>query len=210
MLFRSINEVTGKIDISALKNRSSLEIINLELQKITNQNDLSNLSDLQNLRELSFAGKFKKKSLSLINFKNLEILAPQIKDIDLREAERLTNLKSLRLTNQKIDSLTGIENLKSLESILLNSIRIDNQDLLSNIFCIENLETLSVFYVKTIIDFSFINKESKLKNLYLWSLNGLESLSGLEKLTSLKNILNVATIKIKIPLTFLCCNNCKH
>ena len=36
--YLDINEVTGKIDISALKNRSSLEIINLELQKITNQN----------------------------------------------------------------------------------------------------------------------------------------------------------------------------
>ena len=200
--YLDINETTGKVDISVLKNLVLLEIINLGFQKITNQNDLNNLSNLQNLKELYFSGKFKKKSLSLINFKNLEILGPQIKDIDLSQAEQLTNLKSLQLINQKIDSLNSIENLKSLKSVLLNNIKIDNQDLLSNIFHIENIETLSIFYVKTITDFNFIKNKSNLKNLYLWSLNGLETLSGLEKLISLEKYSQCGDHKNKNTIDF--------
>ena len=200
--YLDINEVTGKIDISVLKNLVSLEIINLGIQKIKNQNDLGNLSELQSLREFYFAGKFKKKSLSLANFKNLEILGPQIKDIDLSEVKQLITLKSLHLTNQKIVSLNGVENLKSLESILLNNIKIDNQDLLSNIFYIENLKTLSIFYVKTVIDFKFIKNKSNLKNLYLWSLNGLETLSGLEKLILLEKYSQCGEHKNKNTIDF--------
>jgi internalin A len=183
--YLDINEIDGNPSILTIGELYSLKILNLNLRKSTKQMDLNCLKNLKNIEKLYFHGKFKKNSLQ-IDFSKLVLFAPQMDCINLSEIKNFSKLNTLQLLNQKIVTLNGIENMIHLQNILINSIKIDDQKILSPIFTLKELENLSIFYVKTIIDFTFIQENKTIKNLYLWSLNGLKTLNGIENLKSLE------------------------
>lgn len=183
-----ISEMTGNLDVSAIRNFKNLRILNLSLNNATKQTDLSILDNEIALEEFYFSGKFKKNSLNLNVLKNIKILAPQLSTINFKELDNLEQLKEIRLFKQKITSLNGIEKFTSLEKLLINGIRMENQDILSPIFDLPKLNNLNLWYVKFMEDFTFIKKNHDLRYLNLWTLNGLKSYNGIEKLDSLKEL----------------------
>ncbi|MWW25728.1 leucine-rich repeat domain-containing protein [Algibacter lectus] len=183
-----ISEMTGNLDVNAIKNFKNLKILNLSLNKATKQTDLSILNNGIALEEFYFSGKFKKNSLNLNTLKNIKVLAPQLSTINFKELSDLNQLKEIRLFNQKIGSLDGIEKFTSVENLMINGVKMENQDNLSPIFKLPKLTILNLSYVKFIKDFTFIKSSHNLKCLYLWTLNGLESYKGIEKLTSLQKL----------------------
>lgn len=183
-----ISEMTGNLDVNAIRNLKNLKILNLSLNKATRQTDLSILDKEIALEEFYFSGKFKKNSLNLNVLKNIKVLAPQLSTINFKELGDLEYLKEIRLFSQKITSLDGIEKFTSVEKLLINGIRMENQDILSPIFNLPNLNNLSLWYVKFIQDFNFIKENHNLSYLNLWTLNGLKSYKGIEKLTLLKEL----------------------
>ncbi|MDR1911517.1 MAG: hypothetical protein LBQ52_04115, partial [Helicobacteraceae bacterium] len=179
--YLDISEIDGNPDITPIGQLSALKTLNINLRKSTKQNNLSCLNNLNNLEELHLFGKFKKKSLKL-NFNGLKTFSPQLNCIDINELPQLKSLRRLDIINQKLETLSGLENCIRLNTILLNNVKIENQNILSPIFKLKELETISLSYIKTITDFTFIKDKSPIKNIYLWSLNGLESIKGIEKL----------------------------
>lgn len=183
-----ISEMTGNVDVSAIKNFKKLKVLSLNLNKATRQTDLSILDDKVLLEELYFSGKYKRNSLSPKILKNIKILAPQLSTINFNEIQDLEHLKEIKLFKQKIVSLEGIQKFTSVEKILINGIRMDDQDFLSPIFDLPNLKRLNLYYLKFIEDFTFIKHNHNLTSLDLWTLNGLKSYNGIEKLVSLKSL----------------------
>ena len=55
-----ISEMTGNLDVNAIRNLKNLKILNLSLNKATRQTDLSILDKEIALEEFYFSGKFKK------------------------------------------------------------------------------------------------------------------------------------------------------
>jgi hypothetical protein len=183
--YLDINEINGNSNVLAIGELYSLKTLNLNLSKSTVQTDLGFLKSLKNIEKLYFAGKFKKNSLQ-IDFSKLVSFGPQLNSINLSEINSFDKLETLHLKNQKIETLHGIEKMVHLKNILINSIKINDQKILSPIFLLKELENLSIFYVKTIVDFTFIQKNKTIKNLYLWTLNSLERLDGIERIESLE------------------------
>ncbi len=182
-----ISEMEGNLDVSAIKNLKKLKVLNLNLNKATRQTDLSILDEI-NLEEFYFKGKFKKQSLNLNSLKKLKILAPQLGVINFEEIGELKELKEIRLFNQTIKSLKGIDKFVSVDKLMLSDIRMENQELLSPIFELPNLKILNLYYLKFIEDFTFIQNKHNLEYLNLWTLNGLKSYNGIERLTNLKSL----------------------
>lgn len=186
--FLDIREMRGNLDVSAIRNFKNLKVLSLDLNKATRQTDLSILDNEIALEEFYFSGKFKKNSLNLNVLKNIKILAPQLSTINFTELNGLNHLKEIRLFNQKIKSLDGIEKFTSVENLMLNGIRMEKQDMLSPIFDLPKLNNLNLSYIKFVENFTFIKKIHNLNFLNLWTLNGLKNYNGIEKLTSLKKL----------------------
>jgi hypothetical protein len=199
--YLDINEIDGNPDILAIGELYSLKILNLNLRKSTKQMDLNCLKNLKNIEELYFAGKFKRNSLQ-IDFSKLVVFGPQLSCISLPEINNFSKLVTLQLINQKTETLNGIENMEHLKNILINNIKIDDQKILSPIFSLKELETLSIFYVKTIMDFTFFHENKTIKNLHLWSLNGLETLQGIENIKSLEKYIQNGEHKNRNTIDF--------
>jgi hypothetical protein len=183
--YLDVNEIDGNPDILAIGELYALKTLNLNLRKSTKQIDLDCLKNLTNIEKIYFAGKFKKNSLQ-IDFSKLVLLSPQLSCMDLSKINNFSKLATLQLSNQKIETLNGIENMDHLKNILINNIKVNDQKILSPIFSLKELETLSISYVKTIIDFTFVYENKTIKNLHVWSLNGLEALKGIENIKSLE------------------------
>jgi hypothetical protein len=183
--YLDINEINGNPDITPIENLLYLKVLNINLRKSTKQNDLKCLNNLKELEELSFNGKFKKNSLGT-DFDKLAIFGPQLNCIDISEIYHLKNIKTLKIFNQKINNLEGLEKISGLNTLMIHQVKIDTQKILTPIFCIKGLEELSLAYIKAIEDFSFITDNETIRKLYLWSLNGLKSLKGMDKLKSLE------------------------
>jgi hypothetical protein len=183
--YLDINEIKGNPCVLSIGELYSLKTLSLNLRKSTVQTDLKFLRNLRNIEELYFAGKFKKNSLQ-IDFSKLVSFGPQMNSINLSEMNNFDRLETLQLFDQKIETLDGIEKMMHLKNILINGIKTGDQKILSPIFSLKELENLSISYVKTIIDFTFFRENKTIKNLYLWTLNGLERLDGIEKMESLE------------------------
>jgi hypothetical protein len=183
--YLDINEINGNPDITPIENLIHLKVLNINLRKSTKQNDLKCLNNLKELEELNFNGKFKKNSLGA-DFGKLNVFGPQLNCIDILEIHCLKNIKILKIFNQKINTLNGLEKITGLNILMIHQVKIDTQKILTPIFSIKLLEKLSLAYIKTIEDFSFTTDNETIRKLYLWSLNGLKSLKGIDKLKSLE------------------------
>lgn len=180
-----ISELRGDFDLSPISSLSNLKVLNLDLRTVKKTADLSHIKDLTNLEELYLAGKFKKNSLQL-NYEKLKVFSPHSAFDNFGELSKLKHLEVLQLFSQKVTSLEGVDTITTLKKVMLHQLKIEDQETLSPVFRLPNLEQLSIAYAKNIIDFFFIQNESRLKSLYLWSLNGLESIQGIEKLVALE------------------------
>jgi hypothetical protein len=199
--YLDINEIDGNPDITPIGQLESLKTLNLNLRKSTRQNNLNCLNSLGDLEELYFSGKFKKNSLEL-NFKKLKKFGPRLNCVDINEISKLKSLIQLNLINQKVETLAGLEKSTLLNKIIINDIKINEQEILSPLFMLKNLETISLSYIKAIRDFTFIKDESPVKDMCLWSLNGLESIKGIEKLNFLEKYSQFGEHKNKNSLDF--------
>jgi hypothetical protein len=180
-----INENQGSLNLDAIKNLKKLKILNLTLNNATTQTDLSILDDELTLEEFYFSGKFKKNSLNPNVLKKIKIFAPQLNTINFQDLNDLNQLKEIRLCNQKITSLEGIEKFPSVEKVTISGLKMENQDILSPIFDLPQLKELNLFYLKFIEDFTFIKKNHDLEFLNLVTLNGLKNYNGIEKLKAI-------------------------
>jgi len=184
----SLEENENKIEIEIVKKLTNLTSLNLNFKTKLRQTDLSVISNLKNLKEFYFSGKFKKNSLNLNHIPNLEIFSPLMSAVNTEQLGVLTKLKYLKLSNQKIETLEYLEKLISIKKVFLNNIKIANQDVLVDLFNLPQLETLGISYVKNIIDFQFTKDSSSIKELILWSLNDLKTYKGIERLSALKKL----------------------
>jgi hypothetical protein len=199
--YLDINEIDGNPDILAIGELYLLKTLNLNLRKSTVQIDLKFLKNLKKIEQLYFAGKFKNNSLQ-IDFSKLVSFGPQMSSINLSEINNFDKLESLQLCNQKIETLNGIEKMIHLKNVLINNIKINDPKILSPLFLLKELENLSIFYIKTITDFTFVQKNKSIKNLYLWTLNGLERLDGIERIESLEKYIQEGEHKNKNTIDF--------
>lgn len=170
-----------EIDFSFLYGLKSLKKISL--QTVFSDIDFSKLSDIESL-SIQWNKKYIKHIDSLINLSTLFVNGYDEKD--LNNLKKLDNLKFLSIKSAKCNSLSGVENLSSLEGLFIggfkNLVNISNLENLKNLkylffeLCpkIENLdvlkgnislEILEIIDCKNMKHISFANNLPKLEQL---------------------------------------------
>lgn len=173
-----------KISLQPIESLSNLNQLTLSNTSKSNL-ELPGLKKLQEIRHLSLSGPYKNiehineisklRALELdVPLENLEFLKPKGELIYL-------------YSNRGIKDLKGIEKIESLEFLHLNYIQNLNAENLESISKMKALKGLRLDYLPHIENFHWL-AGSKIEELYLISLNGLNSMNGLEKLSRLKII----------------------
>ncbi|MEK4407581.1 leucine-rich repeat domain-containing protein [Bacillus sp. FSL L8-0642] len=147
-----IKDISG---IEYMSNLESLELENLELKNIAFISDLRSLksvslahNQIENIEPFSKLEKLEKLNISNNNVKNIEPLF------------KVNSLKKLTASNNKInnDTIQGIQQLKNLSVLILNSNEISSVEAISEISMLNELELIG----NQVVD---IEPLSKLKNL---------------------------------------------
>lgn len=187
-----LNHNQSLSDLSALKELKHLQILNLNrcesipsdlsflkesyhLQKLYlnnysySQNNLLDLSELKNLKELTTLSLERSlvKDYSIFEqlpqLQHLNLARNQLKDISF--LAKLTNLDSLNLSSNQIQNISTLAKLQSLKSLRLDYNQVQD---ISIIRWFKNLETLYLSQNKIkYISLSFLNTFTKLKKLEL-------------------------------------------
>lgn len=170
-----------EIDFSFLYELKNLKKISI--QTVFSDIDFSKLSHIENL-SIQWNKKYIKHIESLINLSSLFVNGYDEKD--LNNFKKLDSLKFLSIKNAKCNSLSGVEELQSLEGLFIGGFKnlvnisdlenlkklkylffelcpkIENLDVLKNNRSIEILETIDCKNIKHI---SFVNSLPKLEQL---------------------------------------------
>lgn len=153
-------------NLEYLKNMQALE--NLGLNMWGNDSVISNLPILKNLKELSISTNNYNEMVNmnkLSQFEKLESISLQgayNQNINLEPLATLSNLSKLELKQLNLGNLTGIENIKKLNSLSVYPANSYNLDI-NAILNLKALESLRIENYKG--DISWINSISSLKNL---------------------------------------------
>jgi len=170
-----LKDISG---IYSLKNLKGLGISSANIEI-----NLGNLSTLETLT-LSWNKKFKNIH-QLSNLKGLYIWSYNPKSKDLEEFKNLKSLECLHLTQCRIESLQGIEYIKTLNSLDIAYLRT-----LKSLKGIEglysSLKFLKIEACKNIQDFSTIQTLSKLEMLSLPRCGEVPSINFIRRLENLE------------------------
>lgn len=149
------------------------------------------LFKLSNLQKL-FINRYNKKHSSVFSeFNNLEELSVLNSTIeDLKGIFILKNLKSIRLGNlRKIVSLDGIQNLKLLEKLEIQSCKNIND--VSNLFQLKELKRLLLLDVKDIENIKGISNLVNLEEFLFYGSTNIKN-GDLSEILNLKKLSNIA------------------
>lgn len=122
----------------------------------------------------------------LKNLKELQLFRFSSKNKDLGDLAGLSQLETLILTHGNIETLKGIEELKSLKNLQLNYIR--GLADIDSIKFLRELEYLEIQSCKKIKSFECIKELRKLKKLILDKVGDIPSLSFVKNLKYLKHL----------------------
>ena len=155
--------------------------------ELVNSNDISNLSPLSNLTNLTYLDLTSNSISSisalsnLTNLTRLDLWDNSISSISA--LSNLTNLTYLDLTSNSISSISALSNLTNLTYLDLTSNSISSISALSNL---TNLTTLYL-YNNSISDISALSNLTNLTTLYLYN-NSISDISALSNLTNLTTL----------------------
>lgn len=181
----------------------------LESLSITSSDDhdLSFLTELRQLKELSIASEGK-NIIDLSNQLNLEDLSIQwrkgkvyglekcqnlktlylidFKENDFSAISQLTGLEKLVVKTASIKSVTGIQNFSSLESLSLGNCRMLKS--IADIPSLQKLKLLEIDLCAHIEDYTFIGSLINLVTLRLTDCKGISSIKFIESLPALNRL----------------------
>lgn len=178
----------GFKDITVLRN-SSLTSLNIQGYDIgNNQENAETLSKLQNLTRLSLCGcNISDDDLEFISeltgLEELYLGGPNYEGNNIENIEplrKMTNLKSLNLSNNKISDITSLYELTNLREVALHYNNITD---ITSLKGLVNLYELEIYH-NNISDISPLSELTNLKYLYLGD-NNIENIESLAKLNNL-------------------------
>ena len=200
----------GIRNLTGLEHATNLQRLGLGRVRVNdewvNSNDISNLSPLSNLTNLTYLS-LTSNSISdiseLSNLTNLTTLALGDNSIsDISALSNLTNLTGLYLWENSISSISALSNLTNLTYLSLRGNSISSISALSNL---TNLERLWL-YNNSILDISVLSNLTNLTYLGL-SRNSILDISALSNLTNLDRLTlwdnNISSISALSNLTNL-------
>ncbi len=189
---RTLNQNSGEkyeINFASFKDKFFIEklIINddFKIRKIHNVETLYTLKKLKHLQfkhslNIDLSHFIQLESLYIKDDKKIEnihllinlkdLLISSTKKEDCSQLKELKNLRTLRLSGS-IKSLRGIENLTKLTDFKVSySSKLEDINLLS---LLPNLEKLHIEKCKLLTDFSFLNGNNSIKELFIDNLNSI-------------------------------------
>ncbi|WP_329762742.1 hypothetical protein [Bacillus nitratireducens] len=184
-------------DVSSIYNLNKLQDIavidsnfKLELNKLTNLESLAMYCDkkVTGLEELT-------------NLKSLSLWKYNPKNRDLKELEKLRGLEYFKITQSKIDSLSGIEsfgNLKSLQLFYLRTLK----SIESLKYTSEKLTSLEIEMCKNIETFCSIQYLESLEILRLLDCGDIPTIGFIKKLKELNCFSFVGSTVVDGDLSF--------
>ncbi len=153
-----INDYSWDFDYSAINTLDKLE----HLSVYTTDKKEINFSHFPDLK--STAIFWRPKADSLFNCLGLEhLFLGKYSDTDLSRLSKLTNLKYLRINTGSVRQLKGIENLKSIETLML--MQATKLEDLSGIEHLTNLTKLRIDNCKNIQNIGLIKKLNNIQTL---------------------------------------------
>ncbi len=170
-----------KMDLSAVN-----ELTVLEELRINTSISLVDFSNLPKLKTLSL--DFDKNATNIHLCKQLECLSIiGFKEKNLKTLDSLKSLRSLNLYNTFIEDLTGIENLKELTVVRINTAR--RLISLNGIFKgLQNLGLLDIYGAPLLNDYSSLKGMRSIKQLELRKTGDVESTTIFESLPNLEHL----------------------
>ena len=131
-----------KIDLSPLKNSTSLKNLILQYSDIS---DISFLSNLTNLEILSLEGTKVEDLSPLVNLKNLHTLYLNDTPVeDISVLKDLKNLEILDISETNVHDISPLRNLNSLHSLYVQHSKVENlkplRDKKFYTFCIDEIQ----------------------------------------------------------------------
>ena len=182
----------GIRSLTGLEHATNLQRLHLGRVRVSgelvNSNDISNLSPLSNLTNLTVLDLTSNSISSISALSNLTSLTAlhlgdnSISDISV--LSRLTNLERLNLWDNSISDISSLSNLTNLTYLSLSG----NRNI-SDISSLSNLTNLEILYLwgNSISSISALSRLTNLKELYTGSnsISDISSLSGLTNLTIL-------------------------
>ena len=182
----------GIRSLTGLEHATNLQVLRLGSVRVNgervNSNDISNLSPLSNLTNLTFLD-LDYNSISdisaLSNLTNLTELWLGSNSIsDISALSNLTNLTTLGLGGNSISDISALSNLTNLTTLGLGGNSISDISALSNL---TNLTEL-ILYRNSISDISALSNLTNLTTLWLYR-NSISDISALSNLTNLTTLI---------------------
>jgi hypothetical protein len=179
-----LTETNALVDIKDLSKAKNLEYFaakNYWMDYNSNKINLSPLTDLKYLKNISIEGWLNIDAKPLTEITTLQSLSISHFPENIDQISVLSNLESLKLNGAKSDELGFIKNIKSLKNLEIDS-KID-----SWISALSNLESLKLIDGEYTKELEFINNLKSLKNLEIvgdidpWNAN-LDILNSLTNL----------------------------
>jgi len=167
------------IDLSFLKNLTSLKLLDISNNSIS---DCSILQNLTNLQELYLSSNLISDCSFLQNLTSLKSLDLSSNEIlNCSFLKKLTNLQSLYFSNCQISDLSFLKNLTNLKKLYLY------RNEISDVSFLQNLTNLRELYLRSnkISNISFLQNMTDLQELDLLD-NKISDISFLQNLTNLK------------------------
>lgn len=168
----------SKINIDSIYSMGVLEKLSFQDKKIK-----PNFSRLQNLKILYMKyGGVPSGFSSLKNLKSL--LVTSISDRDCDFLSGLAALKDLRLSGGAVQSLSGVEDLSNLCDVKIDHCpKLEDASALGEL---RGLMTLHIEKCKNLVDFSFLEKNDSIENLFVSDLNSISFISSMKKVRTLR------------------------
>jgi len=179
-------------DYSFLKHLKNLKSFALSLS-VKNDN-LLDLTELTNLEYLSLA--WRKNIKGLENCKKLRTLCIwEFNELDLEKIKELKNLKELVIKTASIENLNGIEDLKSLENVILGNCR--KLRSIKGIEALQNLKKIEFDACTKIVNFDALEGLKKLERLEIVNCKEIDSIGFVKNMKSLKELSLLGNTTIK-------------
>ncbi len=200
---RTLNRNAGQtydINLSSFDNQSFIRQLKINDDfKIKKLLSVESLYSIQNLKLLSFKDKSFKLDFSKIPqletlyfkynkgvsnlgaLKNLnDLLIFSLNVPNCKKLSELSNLEMLRLTRGNFTTLQGIENLKKVKrfDVAYNS-KLTDAKAISSLSC---LEKLHIEKCKLLTDFSFLEGNTSIKELFIDNLDSIDFVSSMPNL----------------------------
>lgn len=154
-----------------LYRHKQLEALCFDNNYVSSENDAEGVLDLNEFPSMRSLFTWEYNVMNLPYAKSLQTLGIETVNTDLSYISSLSNLDSLAAGGKKLQSLSGIENMK------LQCVHIEASKKLTDISSLEaskdTLRFLRIEYCPNIKDFSVLSKLKKLKSLSICGYNGI-------------------------------------